>query len=56
VAAAGKMAGIIGEPSVVKPVKRKITLLDLLLGDARSVLGLNPDRSESHIRFQYLWK
>jgi len=56
VAAAGKMAGIIGEPSVVKPVKRKITILDLLLGDARSVLGLNPDRSESHIRFQYLWK
>jgi protease-4 len=56
VAAAGKMAGIIGEPSVVKPVKRKITLLDLLLGDARSVLGLNPDRSESHRRFQYLWK
>ena len=56
VAAAGKMAGIIGEPSIVKPVKRKITILDLLLGDARSVLGLNPDRSESHIRFQYLWK
>jgi protease IV len=56
VAAAGKMAGIIGEPSVVKPVRRKITILDLLLGDARSVLGLNPDRSESHIRFQYLWK
>jgi protease-4 len=56
VAAAGKMAGIIGEPSVVKPAKRKITILDLLLGDARSVLGLNPDRSESHIRFQYLWK
>jgi len=56
VAAAGKMAGIIGEPSIVKPGKRKITILDLLLGDARSVLGLNPDRSESHIRFQYLWK
>jgi protease IV len=56
VTAAGKLAGIAGEPSVVKPVKRKITILDLLLGDARSVIGLNPDRSESHIRFQYLWK
>jgi protease IV len=56
IAAAGKMAGIIGEPGVVRPVKRKITIFDILLGDARSVLSLNSDRSESHIRFQYLWK
>ena len=56
VAAAAKLAGIMGEPNVVKPVKRKITVLDLLLGDVRSTLGLNPDPSESHIRFQYLWK
>jgi len=56
VAAAGKMAGIIGKPKVVTPPKRKISILDLLLGDSRSLLSLNPDRSESHIRFQYLWK
>jgi protease-4 len=56
VAAAGKMAGIIGEPRIVTPPKKKISLLDILLGDARTVLNLNPDRSESHIRFQYLWK
>jgi len=56
VAAAAKLAGIVGEPSVIKPLKRKITVLDLLLGDVRSTLGLNPDPSESHIRFQYLWK
>ena len=56
VAAAAKLAGIVGEPNVVKPVRRKITVLDLLLGDVRSTLGLNPDPSESHIRFQYLWK
>jgi protease-4 len=56
IAAAGKMAGIVGEPRVVTPAKKTISLLDLLLGDARAVLDLNPDRSESHIRFQYLWK
>ncbi len=56
VAAAGKMAGIIGKPRIVTPPKRKISILDLLLGDSRSLLSLNPDRSESHIRFQYLWK
>lgn len=56
VAAAAKMAGIVGEPKIVTPPKKKISILDLLLGDAQSVLTLNPDRSESHIRFQYLWK
>jgi protease-4 len=56
VAAAGKMAGIIGEPRIVTPPKKKISIFDILFGDARTVLGLNPDRSESHIRFQYLWK
>ncbi len=56
IAAAGKMAGIVGEPNVVTPPKKTISIYDLLFGDARSVLNLNPDRSESHIRFQYLWK
>jgi protease-4 len=56
VAAAAKMAGIVGEPRVVTPPKKRISLLDLLLGDAQSLLTLDPDRSESHIRFQYLWK
>lgn len=56
VSAAGRMAGIIGEPRIVTPPKKKLTLLDILLGDARTVLNLNADRSESHIRFQYLWK
>jgi protease-4 len=54
--AAAKMAGLEGEPRVVTPPKRRISFLDLLLSDARSVLTLNPDRSESHIRFQYIWK
>ena len=56
ITAAAKLAGIPGEPKIVTPPVKKLSLLDLLLGDARSPLSLNPDRSESHIRFQYLWR
>ncbi len=56
VASAGKMAGISGEPRVITPTKKSVSLLDLLLGDARSLLPLDRDRSESNIRFQYLWR
>jgi protease IV len=56
VAAAGKMAGIQGEPKVVTPPRKSVSLLDILFGDARSVLPLDPDRSQSTIRFQYLWR
>lgn len=55
IAAAAKMAALPGEPKVVSPVKKKASLWDIL-GDSRSVLSLNPDRSESHIRFAYLWR
>ncbi len=56
VAAAGKMAGLSGEPRVLTPPKKRFSIMDLLLGDSRSIVSLNPDRSESHIRFQYLWR
>lgn len=56
VATAAKMAGIYGEPRLITPPKKKFSLLDVLLGDSRSPLSLNPDPSESHIRFQYLWR
>ncbi len=56
IAAAGKMAGISGEPKIITPAKKSVSLLDLLLGDARTVLRLDSDRSESNIRFQYLWR
>jgi protease-4 len=56
VAAAAKMAGIRGEPKLIAPPKKTFSILDLLLGDSRSPLSLNPDSSESHIRFQYLWR
>jgi protease-4 len=56
IAAAAKMAGIPGEPSVITPPKKQVSLLDLLLGDSKSLLSFNKDRSESQIRFQYLWR
>jgi protease-4 len=54
--AAAKMAGIPGEPKVLSPAKKSFSILDILLGDSRSALSLSPDRSEAHIRFQYLWR
>jgi protease IV len=56
IAGAAKMAGIAGEPTVITPPKKQVSILDLLLGDSRSLLSLNKDRSESQIRFQYLWR
>jgi len=54
--AAARIAGIQGEPKILSPAKKSFSLLDILLGESRSVLALSPDRSESHIRFQYLWR
>lgn len=54
--AAALAAGIEGEPSIVRPSKRKVSLLDILLGDVKSAFLQNSDRSESHIRFEYLWR
>ncbi|HTY61711.1 MAG TPA: signal peptide peptidase SppA [Acidobacteriota bacterium] len=53
---AAKISGIEGEPKIVSPVKKSFSILDILLGESRSALSLSPDRSESHIRFQYLWR
>lgn len=53
---AGRLGGIQGTPKVVSPPKKTFSFFDLLLGDARSALSVSPDRSESHIRFEYLWK
>jgi protease-4 len=56
VSAAAKLAGITGEPRLVFPPRKKFSLIDLVLGDSRGAFSLNPDRSESHIRFAYLWR
>jgi protease-4 len=56
IAEAAKLGGISGTPRVLSPAKKSFSILELLLGDSRSALSLSPDRSESHIRFEYLWK
>ncbi len=56
ISAAAKMSGIVGEPKILTPPKKQFSLLDVLLGDSKSLVPLNTDRSESHIRFQYLWR
>lgn len=54
--AAAKMAGITGSPNILSPAKKRVSILDLVLGDSGAVLSLNSNRSESHIRFEYLWR
>ena len=53
--AAAKLGGISGPPKIVKPVKKEISILDLVLG-TRAPLSLNSDGSGAHIRFEYLWR
>jgi protease-4 len=55
IASAARGAGISGEPKTISPVKKRTSLLDLL-GSSKRALSLNPDSSESHIRFEYLWR
>jgi protease-4 len=54
--AAAKMGGITGEPKILSPLKKNISILDLILGNSRAPLSLNSDSSGSHIRFEYLWR
>jgi protease-4 len=54
--AAAEAAGIEGEPKVIRPIRKSVSFLDLLMGDAKSALLKHSDRSESHIRFEYLWR
>ncbi|MBI5419734.1 MAG: signal peptide peptidase SppA [Deltaproteobacteria bacterium] len=52
VADAGKMAKIEGEPRVVTPPKKKISILELLKDEAKSIIG--DKLSENRIRLDYL--
>lgn len=50
------LAGISGKPTLLRPVRERVTLLDVLTGD---ISHLGPFRAEgltSRVRFQYLWK
>ncbi|MBI5574811.1 MAG: signal peptide peptidase SppA [Deltaproteobacteria bacterium] len=52
VAEAGKMANIEGEPRVVTPPKKKISILELLKEEAKSIIG--DKLTEYRIRLDYL--
>lgn len=54
--AAAKMGGIIGVPKLLTPIKKRFSALDFILGNAESLLPLTSVGSESHIRFEYLWR
>ncbi|MBN2338727.1 MAG: signal peptide peptidase SppA [Acidobacteria bacterium] len=54
--AAAKLAGISGSPKILKPVRKKFSVLDVVLGDAKASLPFDANRSQSHIRFEYLWR
>jgi len=51
-----KRVNISGEPTLVRPVRERKTLLDVIFGDVSEVLP-DPGRlMESHPGFYYLWK
>lgn len=52
VAEAGKMAKIEGEPRVVSPPKKKISIMELLKEEAKSIIG--DKLTENRIRLDYL--
>lgn len=56
VSKAAEMAGIRGDARILSPPETRSTIWDLLTGNFGSLLSLNGDKSESHIRFQYLWR
>ena len=51
VAEAGKMAGIKGEPRVVTPPKKKISILDLLKEEAKSIISDKLTESRFHLDY-----
>jgi protease-4 len=51
-----RAVGIKGEPSLVRPVRPKKTLSDLLFGDVSEFLPDQAKMLETHVGFYYLWK
>jgi protease-4 len=50
------LAGISGKPSLLRPVRERVTLLDVLTGDVSGLFPLRAEGLTSRVRFQYLWK
>jgi protease-4 len=56
VAETAKMAGIKGEPTLVRPDRDRKTLMDLLLGDVSQYIPTREKLMDQEIGFYYLWK
>jgi protease-4 len=50
------LAGISGKPTLLRPVRERVTLLDVLTGDISRLGPLSTEGLTSRVRFQYLWK
>jgi protease-4 len=50
------LAGITGKPNLLRSVRQRVTLLDLLTGDISRLNFFGAQTLKSQVRFQYLWK
>jgi protease-4 len=50
------LAGISGKPNLLRSVRQRVTLLDLLTSDISRLNPLGGRTLQSQVRFQYLWK
>ena len=50
------LAGITGKPNLLRAVRQRLTLLDVLTGDVSRLNPFGTQTMKSQIRFQYLWK
>jgi protease-4 len=51
-----KSVGIKGDPNLVRPVKPRRNLSDLLFGDVSEFLPDKAKMLETHVGFYYLWQ
>jgi len=51
-----KLAGISGKPRLIRSVRQRVTLLDVLTTDLSRLVPFNGQSMKSQIKFQYLWK
>jgi protease-4 len=51
-----KLAGITGKPNLIRTVRQRVTLLDVLTSDISRLSPFGGQTLKSQIRFQYLWK
>jgi protease-4 len=50
------LAGITGKPNLLRPVRERVTVLDLLTGDVSKLNLMGAQPFKSQVQFQYLWK